>query len=67
MANSTLMINITLNHSNALAECSISKEEVYCGLFEHRASKFVIMTVSAILILMNWGLLLGMIWYERYG
>ena len=67
MANSTPIINNTLNQTNDLAACSITKEEVYCGLFEHRASKFVIMMVSAILILMNWGLLLGMIWYERYG
>ena len=67
MANSTPINNITFNQSNVLAECSRTNEEVYCGLLEHRASKFIIMTASAILIILNMGLLLGLIWYERYG
>ena len=67
MANSTPINNITLDQSNGLAECSRTNEEVYCGLLEHRASKFVILTAAAILIILNMGLLLGLIWYERYG
>ena len=59
--------NNTLGDSNNSSGCSMSIEPVYCGVFEDRPSKYVGMVTSSILVLVNMGLLLGMIWYERYG
>ena len=54
-----------LNQSDTVAGCS--NEEVYCGIFENRPSKFIAIVFSATLISLNTILLGGMIWYERFG
>ena len=62
-----LDVNETLNLSTVLAVCNTTNEEIFCGVFENRTSKFIAMAVSTILTLLNIVLLFGMIWYERYG
>ena len=59
--------NETLKLSTVHAMCNTTNEAIFCGVFENRPSKFVSIAISAILTLLNNGLLLGMIWYERYG
>ena len=47
--------------------CNMRNEPLYCGVFEDRPSKFAGLIISAILVLVNMRLFLGMIWYERFG
>ena len=61
------LANNTMDQSIYTDGCNMSNEPVYCGVFEDRPLKFAGMVISALLVLANMGLLLGMIWYERFG
>jgi len=62
-----LVTNDSLNLATVIASCNMTNEEIFCGVFENRPSKFVAIAISAILTLLRTFMLLGMIWYERFG
>ena len=69
MAAATFQVigNLTLNQTQYFAECQHSSEELYCGLFENRATKIFAMILSISLLMLDMVMVTGAIWYEHYG